>query len=159
MKLLASVVSLFAVASLADKYPPGTNCHTNRECNNQCLDGTWTIMQVQGDYQLVCDPTAANPTQYYGAACVTDNRYDPEGGKRACDKTGGSFCDNKCYFSGKRTAQDDLSGSWIKACEAEASEYGFFETYVSASAAARFGYNCDVSKIFPNEKRDFAFQA
>ena len=30
MKLLASVVSLFAVASLADKYPPGTNCHTNR---------------------------------------------------------------------------------------------------------------------------------
>lgn len=116
-------------------------------------------MQVQGDYQLVCDPTAANPTQYYVAACKKYGETDPEGAKGACDRIGGSFCDNLCFFSGKRRAQGDLSDSWEKACEAEGSEKAFFETYVSASAAATAGYNCDVSKVFPNEKRDFAFQA
>ncbi|CAI7642642.1 unnamed protein product [Penicillium manginii] len=161
MKLLSSI-SLFAVASLAAKYPAGTNCHSNLECNDNCLDGKWTITNVQGDYQLVCDPTKDDPTQYYAAFCYgkakTDRDgettfaegYNTEGTKAECSKVGGAYW--------KRSTQGDVSNSWAKACEAEKSSNNF-RTFVTASEAASHGYKCDVKTVFPSSKRDMAFRA
>jgi hypothetical protein len=170
MKLLASI-SLFAVASLAAKYPAGTNCHSNLECNDNCLDGKWTITNVQGDYQLVCDPTKDDPTQYYVVYChdkrtkdedgkpiKVEPGFNTEGTKVACGKVGGVYCDSECYLSGKRSTQGDISSSWVNACKTEDSASDFI-TCVTASEAANHGYKCDVNTVFPNSKRDMVFRA
>ncbi|CAI7592886.1 unnamed protein product [Penicillium pancosmium] len=148
MKLLASI-SLFAVAALAVTYPAGTNCHTNTECNNNCLDGSWTIMNVDGDYQLVCDPTKGDPTQYYRAQCYVRNigSYRGEDLDAALTRSG---------EASKATC--DKSGGWEKACGAQKSGTSI-QTFVTASEAAFSGTKCDANTVFPNVKRDIAFEA
>ncbi|KAJ5741985.1 hypothetical protein N7533_011394 [Penicillium manginii] len=148
MKLLASI-SFFVVASLAAKYPAGTNCHSNLECNDNCLDGKWTITNVQGDYQLVCDPTKDDPTQYYAAYCER---------KRTTHSSGEITTEKGFNTEGKRSTQGDISQSWVNACNAEDSESDFI-TSVTASEAVSHGYGCDVNTVFPNSKRDMAFRA
>jgi hypothetical protein len=160
MKLL-TLIFLFTVTSLAAKYPAGTNCHTNTECNDNCQDGTWTIMNVQGDYQLVCDPAKDDLTQYYSAYChkPRSQRFDDiRGTKVVCNKVGGIYYDRHCFFTGKRSAQGDTSSTWTDACRAQELA-ARFNTHVTARDAATEGYSCDVDKIFPQEKQDFVVQA
>jgi hypothetical protein len=167
MKLLGSVVALFAVASLAAKLPAGTNCHTNKECNNQCMGGSWTIMQVDGDYQLVCDPNGQDTTQYYAATClalsdkIADFGPDEVTTKPACEKLGKQYCGDYCFFTGKRSGEEEVAASWKKACKAQGSIKVSFNTFVSAESAAAMAYrsSCHASDVFGSKKRDVAFQA
>ncbi|KAJ5750603.1 hypothetical protein N7533_007631 [Penicillium manginii] len=107
MKFFGAIISLFAAATMAEQYAAGTNCHTNTECNANCMDGTWTIQQ------------------YYTANCVPQNgRYQPSDPKqiKACETVGGLV-----RRTWKRKYND--------ACYANMFYKSIFAAYVTADAA------------------------
>jgi hypothetical protein len=153
MKLLGSIIPLFAVATLAQKYTAGTNCHTNTECDANCLDGRWTIMQNDGDYSLVCDPSAENPTQYYAANCVLRSRpYQHEDTQqtKTCDAVGGTICNRACLFSGERSGEQELEKKYSDACLTDKRFKPIFYTYVTADAAKN-AVGCTDSAVFADQ--------
>ena len=54
MKLIVTAATLPSL--FADKLPIGAACDTNINCNNNCLDGRWTIASRDGADVFVCDP-------------------------------------------------------------------------------------------------------
>ncbi|CAI7664262.1 unnamed protein product [Penicillium manginii] len=121
MKFFGAIISLFAAATMAEQYAAGTNCHTNTECNANCMDGTWTIQQVGGDYNL-----------YYTANCVPQNgRYQPSDPKqiKACETVGGTISSRTCLV--RRT----WKRKYNDACYANMFYKSIFAAYVTADAA------------------------
>lgn len=108
-------------------------------------------MQVQGDYQLVCDPNASDPMQYYEASCVVelsgDNSpgrltiYSNKATKAACEAQKGVFCSFSCLFSGKRSVEEDISTKWTDNCRTNDAQRANFKSYVSPDKVTQF--ECD----------------
>lgn len=67
MKLIIAIALLFRLA-LA-KYNPGSTCNTNVECNENCIDSQRTLSEQGGAYIFACDPSVADPAQYFKADC------------------------------------------------------------------------------------------
>jgi hypothetical protein len=117
-KSLITALALLASTAFAAKYESGTICHSNVECNDNCINGQWTVAEKDGGYVFVCDPGVTNPVQWYAQACVYEReRFPAESStKKACDEVGGEICGSACMASGKRSEDGDLRGKWYNAC-------------------------------------------
>lgn len=130
MKSLITAVALLASSALAAKYAAGTNCHSNIECENNCLDRQYTIVNEDGGYIFACDPGVADSTQWYSAECWTteeadrfSERSDEKATQAACEAVGGTFCTIHCVMSGKRVADEETRKSFRSACKTDAEPY------------------------------------
>ena len=132
MKLIIAIALLCKLA-LA-KYSPGSACNTNIECNENCIDSQWTLSEQSGTYAFVCDPSVADPAQYFKADCQKAApiigallfEYDAETTRVACDKVGGRNCRRGCVITGSTSTADQARDSWGSACaDAGASKSGF----------------------------------
>jgi hypothetical protein len=117
-KSLITALALLASTAFAAKYEAGTICHSNVECNNNCINGQWTVAETDGGYVFVCDPSVANPVQWYALTCKYEREAYPaeSGTKKACDEVGGEVCGGTCITSGKRSEDGDLRSKWFDAC-------------------------------------------
>jgi hypothetical protein len=126
-----TATAIFASSALAAKYPAGTNCHSNVECNNNCVNSEFTIINLDGGYIFACDANSPNPTQWYSLGCKT--RYDPRGESdgdtdeevtdAACEAVGGLNCYSRCVMSSKRSADEDLRKEWQDNCGKDKNGY------------------------------------
>jgi hypothetical protein len=118
MKFLLPAMAIFASTALAAKYEAGTICHTNIECENNCLDKQYTIVNEDGGYVFVCDPGVADPLQWYNAICKSgqNDRFEKGTTEAMCKTNGGQFCKYTCVLSGKRSVDGDNRDKWYDAC-------------------------------------------
>jgi hypothetical protein len=126
MKFLVATVAIFASSTLAAKYAAGDPCHTNVECEENCLDKRYTVAEQDGGFVFVCDPSAADPMQWYIAECTglnvggglfPDYRLDQETTEANCKATsGGQTCNRRCLLKGKRTDDEDTRSAWAAGC-------------------------------------------
>jgi hypothetical protein len=123
MKLLITAVAIFASSTLAAKYAAGTICHSNIECERNCLDKQYTIVNEDGGYVFACDSNIADPVQWYNLDCRSFGSHQVEEGvlEAACKKAGGEFCTYTCVLSGKRSVDQDNRAKWARACGKESS--------------------------------------
>lgn len=146
IKFLGTILPLFAASALAANYAPGTNCHSNKECSKNCLDGQWTIVSDDGGYILACDPVKKDVKQYYSAACMTsatggaspyfsNTVKSDDGTAKACSDAGGKNCKYACYLTGPKSGEDDARSTWEQSCNAN-NMYPKFEKYGSADTAS-----------------------
>jgi hypothetical protein len=122
MKSLIAAAAIFASTALAAKYAAGTNCHSNVECNKNCINGQFAIVNLEGGYIFACDPDVPDPTDWYHLTCQPAPDNDVGGGsaqaatEAACDQLGGQFCRRDCILSGKRSADQDNRAKWRQTC-------------------------------------------
>jgi hypothetical protein len=129
MKLATKItIALLPPLTLAAKYPPGTACRTNTECNDNCIDKQWTIANRNDVYIFVCDPSLTDPTGYFVGQCrshalglpLSPLVYNVEKTASACSDVGGQFCDEGCVITGKESTATEARSTWLEAC----SHYG-----------------------------------
>lgn len=142
MKSLITAVALLASSALAANYAAGTICHSNVECNKNCLDAQFTVAEQDGGYVFVCDPSIGNPTQWYNLKCKepgsvqNGDKTVVEATADACDSIGGVICSvYYCVISGKRSSDGDLRKAFSDACQA-ADESTFSEVKAMADEEA-----------------------
>jgi hypothetical protein len=118
MKFLISAVALFASSTLAAKYEAGTICHSNVECEKNCLDKQYTIVNEDGGYVFVCDPGLADPVQWYSMSCrsAETGTVDKAAMEAVCKKVDGEPCGYSCILSGKRSADEENRTKWTGSC-------------------------------------------
>jgi hypothetical protein len=124
MKSLVPTLAIFASSALAAKYAAGDLCHSNVECNKNCLDAQFTVAEQDGGYVFVCDPKVADATQWYGMRCIyTDfsrafpiQTIDKDVTASACKTVGGQVCGPSCVLSGKRSVDGETRSKWKQAC-------------------------------------------
>jgi hypothetical protein len=114
--------AIFASSALAVKYAAGDICHSNVECEANCLDKQYTVADQDGGFVFVCDPSIADPKQWYNMACLERDILQHGGmiwheelTKTACKSIGGQAC-SYCVVSAKRSEDEDLRNKWTKAC-------------------------------------------
>ena len=122
MKLIIAIAFLTRLA-FAQKYAAGDACHTNIECNNNCVNSQWTVANQDGEYALVCDPALIDTPQYYTTGCYSQSisglfasSYDPDDTRTACNKLAGQMCRLRCVLTGKKSTTDQVRNSWADAC-------------------------------------------
>jgi hypothetical protein len=122
MKFLISAMAIFASTALAAKYAAGTICHSNIECEKNCLDEQYTIVNDDGGYVFVCDSSVADPVQWYILRCASYGTriVDPDVTKAACKKVDGESCATTCILSGKRSIDEENRKKWIGDCGEDA---------------------------------------
>ena len=113
---LIAAMALFASSTLAAKYEAGTICHSNVECEQNCIDKQYTIANVDGGYVFVCDPGVSNPTAWYTLSCTSRNEILEGPTTTACEKIGGQMCEYECALSGKRSEDEDNRKKWSASC-------------------------------------------
>lgn len=122
--IAATAVAILTSTGFAAKFKAGTLCHSNRECEANCVNGQFTFALQDGGSVFVCDPAVNDPTQWYTMACahseqdgvfqqiVTDNDITSS----ACTDVGGQICNYSCVVGGKRSADEDLRAKWREGC-------------------------------------------
>jgi hypothetical protein len=152
MKLSGVIIPLFAATSLtAAKYPAGTICHTNVECNQHCINSKWTVTRMQDDYNLVCDPNTKDPAEYFAARCQerdplnhgystgsTPGSEREDSTKLACEAIDGKLCGGySCRFDSKRSTEDDWRSKWEKACSDRGVGSAIFVVFLNETESNR----------------------
>jgi hypothetical protein len=114
---LIAAAALLASSTLAAKYEAGTICHSNVECEQNCIGKQYTIVNEDGGYVFVCDPGVANPTGWYSLSCTSgEGYYFEEATAAACKEVGGQSCKYSCALSGKRSEDEDNRKKWSGSC-------------------------------------------
>jgi hypothetical protein len=124
MRFLITAAAIFASSALAAKYAAGDICHSNVECEENCIDKQYTVAEQNGGFVFVCDPGVGDPMQWYRLTCTSyDNSIDArypvvnvDETRAACKTVGGTDCENSCLLSGKRSNDEELRSEWTKAC-------------------------------------------
>jgi hypothetical protein len=118
MKFLIPAIAIFASTAFAAKYAAGTICHSNIECEQNCLNKQYTIVNDDGGYVFVCDPGVADPMQWYNLGCITigSNKFNKGATEAACKTVGGESCAYSCILSGKRSVDQENRGKWTIGC-------------------------------------------
>jgi hypothetical protein len=113
-----AISTVFTSTALAAKFEAGALCHSNRECEANCVDGQFTFAQQDGGSVFVCDSGVANPVQWYGLVCELREEDYPAATatKDACKKLRGQDCGGVCILSGKRGDDADNRAKWMKEC-------------------------------------------
>jgi hypothetical protein len=112
-----AISTVFTSTALAAKFEAGALCHSNRECEANCVDGQFTFAQQDGGSVFVCDSGVTDPVQWYQLACVYEERFPSKSGtKEACDVVGGKICGSVCIASGKRSEDEEVHIKWANAC-------------------------------------------
>lgn len=126
MKSLITTVALLASSTLAAQYAAGTNCHSNVECEKNCVDKQYTIVNEDGGYIFACDSGVADPTEWYNLRCETSIdmvRVSLEATTAACEQAGGQVCSQVCVLSDKRSVDEDNRNKWTGSCGRDADGY------------------------------------
>lgn len=114
--LIAAVTLLASTAFAAGKYEAGTICHSNIECEKNCIDKQYTVAEQDGGFVFACDPSVADPTQWYKFYCGDFEGVKVELTEAACKKFEGQMCANQCVLSGKRGKDEVNREKWKKEC-------------------------------------------
>jgi len=125
MKLTIAIETLLSgLALAADKLPIGAACDTNVNCNNNCLDGRWTIANRGGADVFVCDPKNTDSPLYFRGQCIRISTiagfpiqsFGATKTATACNKLGGESCKYGCVITGSKLAPDASAAMWKQAC-------------------------------------------
>lgn len=132
---------VLAASVSADKYQPGQACHTNGECNKNCLDSSWTVILVDGAPALVCDPDKDDTTEYFIINCEKDLDKGRTATTAVCNKVKGQLCAEGCVVSGLHSRQAELRNQIQKACSDNRGSVHFFPEVTLANAQDFAGCN------------------
>ncbi|KAM0717330.1 hypothetical protein Q7P37_007182 [Cladosporium fusiforme] len=117
---LSKAILIFTSSTLVTaKSTPGTKCRTNSDCNQNCLDGKWTIIPDYNDTSrsvFACDPLHADPVQYTTGSCHGRNLRDGGPKAAACEAVGGTNCKFRCVMSGTLSTKDVIEREWAAQC-------------------------------------------
>jgi len=119
MKSLVAAAMIFASTALAAKYAAGTNCHSNIECEDNCVDRQFGIVTLDGGYIFACDPNVDDPTDWYTLECLSfrnDDDTTEAVTQAACEELDGQFCQRYCVLSGKRSLDEENRAKWDQTC-------------------------------------------
>lgn len=119
MKLIITIAFLTRLA-FAQKYAAGDACHTNIECNNNCVNSQWTVANQDGEYAFVCDPDLADGTLWWVGSCdktiLAAQVIDREKTASVCNDFCGALCRFGCAFSGSSRTPSDTIAAWEQGC-------------------------------------------
>ena len=111
---LVTAAAIFASTTLAVKYAAGTNCHSNLECEANCIDKQYTVASENGGFIFACDSSVADPLDWYTLMCGSGSDAATTA---ACAKIGGVECSPSCVLTGKRSVDEDNRKKWAASCD------------------------------------------
>jgi len=148
MRFIIAGFAIFASSTLAAKYAAGDICHSNTECEKNCVDKQYTVAEQDGGFVFVCDPSVANPVQWYAMACTEIGsgrgpqpyKFNAEKTETACKSIGGQAC-GSCVVSAERGEDENLRGKWLDNCTGGLAR---FSTQISVMADRRGGREAEL---------------
>lgn len=117
---LSDAIFIFTSSTLVTaKSAPGNKRRTNSDCNQNCLDGKWTIITDFNDTSrsvFACDPLHADPVQYTTGSCLGKTLRDEGPRAAACEAVGGTNCKFRCVMNGRLSTKDVIEREWNAQC-------------------------------------------